>query len=96
MKKQINIRIGTYRSQVTVLSFDVNSKIVLIEEKLRKAPNKYNTAQVRSYIEDPEEVAVNFMLSLNKAIANYRDVDNGFAHYSCTTFISESSKVTLK
>ena len=96
MEKQINNRIGTYRGPFTVLSFDANSKIVLIEEEPGKAPKRYNTAQVKPYIEDPEEIAVNFMSSLNKAIANYRDVDDGGAHHSSTTHTSESTAGTSK
>ena len=96
MEKQVNNRISTYRSSLTVLSFDADLKRVLIEQKLGKAPNRYKTAQVKPYIEDPEEVAVNFMLSLNKAIANYRNVGCCGAHYSSATCSSESTADTSK
>ena len=52
--------------------------------------------QVNPCIEDPKEVAVNFMSSLNKAIANYRDVDDGGAHYSSATCSSESTEDIYK
>ena len=82
MEKQINNRIGTYRGSFTVIRFDVDSKILLIEKDSVKAPKRYKTAHVKQYIEDQEEVAVNFMSSLNKVIANYRDVADGGEHYT--------------
>ena len=51
---------------------------------------------MKPYVNDPEEVAVNFMSSLNKAIANYRDVDDGGAHYSSPTCSSESTADKFK
>ena len=51
---------------------------------------------MKPYIEKPKEVVVNFMLSLNKAIANYRDVEDGGAQYSSTTCSSESTAGTSK
>ena len=74
MERQINNRIGFYRGPFTVLSYDSNSKIVLIEEEPGKAPKRYSTAQVKPYVEDVEEIAVNFMSSLNKAVCSYRDI----------------------
>ena len=65
-----------------MVSFDADTKIVLIEEDPGKAPKRYSTAQVKPYVNDPEEVAVNFMSSLNKAIAYYRDVYDDSVHYS--------------
>ena len=59
--------------------------------KPRKTLKSYITAQVKLYIDYPEEVAVNFTSSLNKAIANYRDVDDGGPHYSSTTCSFEST-----
>ena len=64
---------------------------MLIEEEPGKAPKRYNTAQVKPYVEDSEEVAVNYMSSLNKAIANFRDVDDCGEHYSYTNYSSEST-----
>ena len=61
MEKQIKNRIGIYQGPFTVRSLDAGLKIVLIEEEPDKAPKRYNTAQVKPYIEDPEEVTVNFM-----------------------------------
>ena len=40
MEKQINNRIGTYRSPFTVLNFDADSKLVLIEEEPYNAQKK--------------------------------------------------------
>ena len=51
---------------------------------------------MRPHIEDPEEVAVNFMLSLNKAIESYRDVDDDGAHYFFATYSYESTASTSK
>ena len=45
MEKQINNRIGMYKGPFTVLSFDVDSKIVLIEEEPGTSPKRYNNAQ---------------------------------------------------
>ena len=90
MEKQVNNRIGTCREPFTVQRFDADSNIVLIEDELRHASNRYNTAQVNAYIEDPEEVTYNFISSLNKAFANNTYVEDGGAHYSSKTYRSES------
>ena len=66
-EKQINNRVSMYRSPFTVFSSDADSKIAVIEEELGEAPKRYNTAQVRLYAEDPEEVAASFIASHSKA-----------------------------
>ena len=64
--------------------------------ELDKAPSRYRTAQVKPYFEDSEEVSVNYTSSFNKAIANYRSVDDGGVHYCFTTYSFESTSVTSK
>ena len=41
MEKQINNRIGIFRGPFTVISFDADSKIVLVKEESGKAPKRY-------------------------------------------------------
>ena len=72
-----------------MLSYDSDSKIVLIEEEPVKEPKRYNTTQVKPYVENPEEVAVNLMSFLSKIIDYYSDVDDGGALYPFATDISE-------
>ena len=64
---------------------------MFIEEISDKASKRYNTAQPNPYVDDSEEVVINFMSSLNKTIANYRVVDDGGAYYSSKTYRSEST-----
>ena len=68
-----------------MLSLDADSKVVLIEREPGKKPKRHNTTQVKSYYEDQSEVAANFILSLSKAIASYRDVYDGGPRYSLAT-----------
>ena len=96
MEKKINNRIDMYQGLFTVLIFDGESKIVTIEDEPAIKPKRYNTAQVRPYVEDPEEVAVRFVSYSNKAIANFRDVDEGFAPFLSATDSSESISDTSK
>ena len=63
MEKQINNRIGIFRGPFDVFSFDTDSKIVLIEEKICKASKRYNKPKVKPYVEDPEEVTFSFVSS---------------------------------
>ena len=69
------------RGPFTVFSYDADPKIVLIEEEPGKVPKRYNTALVKPFVNDTEKVTVNFVTSLNKAIANYRDFDDGGISY---------------
>ena len=57
-----------------------DSKIVVIKEIPGGAMKRYNTQQVKQYVEYSEEVAASFTLSLNKAIANYRDISESGAY----------------
>ena len=75
-EKQINSGIGIHRASFTVPSFDIDTKIVIIEEEPGKVPKRYNTAQVSPYAEDSEGATLNFMSSLNKVIANHRNTDD--------------------
>ena len=50
---------------------------------------------MKPYVDDPEEVAVNLMSSHNKAIAYYRDVDDGGVLLSPATDTFESSSSKL-
>ena len=75
---------GIYRRPFIVLSFNADSKIMLIKEEPGEAPKRYYTAQVKPHLEDPEEVAVNFMSSLGKAIENYRDIGDGSTCHKST------------
>ena len=50
MESQINNRIGLYKGPFTVLSFDPESKIVLVEEDPGKIPKRYSVAQVKPYL----------------------------------------------
>ena len=73
---------GIYRCPFTVLSYLADSKIVLIEGEPGKAPKRYNTVQVELYVEDPEEVAINFVSSHGKAFADQRDEEDGGTCYA--------------
>ena len=73
-----------------MLSFDADSKIILFEEDRSKVPKRYNIAEVRSCVKGLEGATSNFIISLNKAFSNYRDVYDGSEHYSSPTCSSES------
>ena len=96
MEKQINSLIGIYRGSLTVLSFDVRSRIIFIEEEPDKSQKRYKTEQVKPYVEESGEFADSFMSPFKKAIDNYRDVDDGGTHYSSTKYGSELAAVTTR
>ena len=51
---------------------------------------------MKPYVEGSEEVAVNFISSVNKTISNYRDVDDGCARHLSAKDSSESTAGTSK
>ena len=65
---------------------------MVIENKLGLAPEVYRTAQVKPYIEYSEDVAVDFILSLNRTIVGYRDVDDNDIQHSSTSKSVESTE----
>ena len=69
MEKQVNNPISIYLSPFTARSFDDDCKILPIEEEPGNKSEIYNTAQVKPYLGDPEEVAVNFISLISMAIA---------------------------
>ena len=80
-----------YRGSFTMLSFDAYSKVVLIEEQLGKILKRYYTAQVKPFVEDPEDVAVIFMSYLSKAIYSYRIFYDGSAQCSLAVYNFKTS-----
>ena len=71
MENQRNNRIGLYKCPFSVLSFDPESKIVLIEEERRKTPKRYNAPQVKNNMTETEPIATEYMQAVRMAVSNF-------------------------
>ena len=59
-----------------MLSFDPESKIVLVEEDPRKIPKRYSVSQVKPYMTETEPDATEYMQTVKKAISNFNSKNN--------------------
>ena len=76
IERQINNLTVVYRSTFRVFIFNAYSKFPLVEEKPSTAHKRDSTMQVKPYVDEPEEVTVNFMLAMVKAITDYRHLED--------------------
>ena len=95
MQNHINNRFGVYNEPFSVLSFDPESKIVLVEDEPGKTPKRYNVSRVKPYLINTEPVATEYMQTVKRDMHNF-NCHNGtteiHVHDCSSVKVSQSDK----